>query len=68
MEFSRRLFAAGDIAGEQVKNERQGKAELLANAIGLRWSDEDELGDRGNVTGDEQSTGKLRLTTMYSYL
>ena len=43
-------------------------AELPANAIGLRWSDEDELGDRGNATGGEQSTGKLRLTTMYSYL
>ena len=51
-----------------VRNEWQGEAKLLANAIGLRWSDEDELDDRGNVTGGEQSTGNCEMTAACSYL
>ena len=47
--------------GEQVRNEWQGKAELLANAIDLRWSDEDELGDRDNVTGGDKRGGPRRI-------
>ena len=43
-------------------------AELLAKAIGPRHYVENELRERRQDTGGEQSTRKFRLTTAYSYL
>ena len=53
---------------DQAWEEQEDEAELLAKAIGPRHYVENELRERGQDTGGEQSMGKFRLTTAYSYL
>jgi len=53
---------------DQAWEEQEDEAELLAKAIGPRHYVENEWRERGQDTGGEQSTGKLRMTTAYSYL
>ena len=54
---SRVVALTGKRRGEQVGNEWQGEAELLANAIDPRYYGEDKFRERGQDTGGEQSTG-----------
>jgi len=53
---------------DQAWEEQEDEAELLAKAIGPRHYVENELRERRQDTGGEQSTRKFQLTTAYSYL